>query len=156
MTTELNPCPFCGGEAYQCGRDGDTIVCGRCGGGVGPCSDAPSAVSIWNSRTGGQAMTDELRATPAPWMALEGVGCAYVAGPDGDIVAKVYGNLAEEGDAMMNARMIAAAHPMAALAQELATVLSRYEKKLRYTSDEMDMDAFDVLLKARAAGLEVP
>jgi hypothetical protein len=43
-----------------------------------------------------------------------------------------------------------------ALAQELATVLLRYEKKLRYTSDEMDMDAVDVLLKARAAGLEVP
>jgi hypothetical protein len=42
------------------------------------------------------------------------------------------------------------------LAQELATVLLRYEKKLRYTSDEMDMDAVDVLLKARAAGLEVP
>jgi hypothetical protein len=43
-----------------------------------------------------------------------------------------------------------------ALAQELATALLRYEKKLRYTSDEMDMDAVDVLLKARAAGLEVP
>ena len=43
-----------------------------------------------------------------------------------------------------------------ALAQVLATVLLRYEKKLRYTSDEMDMDAVDVLLKAREAGLEVP
>ncbi len=43
-----------------------------------------------------------------------------------------------------------------ALAQELVTVLHRYEKKLRYTSDEMDMDAIDVLLKAREAGLEVP
>ena len=41
------------------------------------------------------------------------------------------------------------------LAQSLATVLARYERKFRYTSDEMDEDAIDVLLEARAAGLEV-
>jgi hypothetical protein len=49
--SELKPCPFCGGAAYQCGHNGDTIACVECGGGTGPCSDAPSAVVSWNCRT---------------------------------------------------------------------------------------------------------
>ncbi len=57
-------------------------------------------------------MTDELHVTPAPWRAesctfdwIRGAEAA-VWGPDGDMVAAVWGNLAEEGDAYCNARMM--------------------------------------------------
>jgi hypothetical protein len=55
--------------------------------------------------------------TPGPWVATDEmandrsicVGDAAVWGPDGDMVADVHGNLALEGDAVANARLIAAA-----------------------------------------------
>ncbi len=62
----------------------------------------------------------EPKCSPGPWMARGNrYGTAAVLGPDGDHVAKVYGNLAEEGDAMMNARMMAQAQPMAVLLKRL-------------------------------------
>jgi hypothetical protein len=59
-------------------------------------------------------MTDELHATPEPWTAIDYLdGSAGIIGPDGDMVAQVYGNLAEEGDAFCNALLMAAAPKMA-------------------------------------------
>lgn len=75
-------------------------------------------------------MTDELHATPGPWTATEGSlysgpnAGASVWGPDGDLVAAVFGNLAEEGDAFCTAKLMVAARQMATLAQELATALA--------------------------------
>jgi hypothetical protein len=60
-------------------------------------------------------MIDKPTCTPEPWTATEGYGLAYVWGPDGDLVARVYGNLAEEGDAFCNAKLMAQAQPMARL-----------------------------------------
>ncbi len=58
-------------------------------------------------------MNEKVRCTPPPWTALDcHNGRAAVIGPDGDHVADVYGNLAEEGDAFCNARMMAASHKM--------------------------------------------
>jgi hypothetical protein len=66
-------------------------------------------------------MTDELHATPEPWIAVALTepsrtypgAMAMVYGPDGDAVAAVWGNLAEEGDAYKNAVLMAAAPKMA-------------------------------------------
>jgi hypothetical protein len=64
-------------------------------------------------------MTDELHATPEPWTAIDYLdGSAGIIGPDGDMVAQVYGNLAEEGDAFCNALLMAAAPKMAKVLKE--------------------------------------
>lgn len=70
-------------------------------------------------------MNEKVRCTPPPWTAYEGPlysvpgAGASVYGPDGDIVAAIWGNLAEEGDAFCNAQMMAQAPPMAWLLKRL-------------------------------------
>ena len=51
MTTELLPCPFCGGEAYLSGfqhSDG-AVVCKKCGAAMFD-TDAQTAIIEWNKR----------------------------------------------------------------------------------------------------------
>lgn len=105
-------------------------------------------------------MIDELKCTPPPWTAYEGPlysvpgARASVYGPDGDIVAAIWGNLAEEGDAYANARMIAQAQPMARLLKRLFD----YNLGPSTEAEHPDLlqiidDSIDVL---QAAGVKLP
>ena len=54
MSSELKPCPFCGGEAYLSEQYGTCFVrCKECGAMGGAFDNAGDAKSAWNNRTEG-------------------------------------------------------------------------------------------------------
>lgn len=51
MTKELEPCPFCGGEAMLCENlDYSYVYCMRCGCQTNEVGDILDAVDLWNTR----------------------------------------------------------------------------------------------------------
>ena len=51
LANRLKPCPFCGSDAYlNTANDGAFVECVSCGAMTIECTDAQSAIALWNTR----------------------------------------------------------------------------------------------------------
>jgi hypothetical protein len=108
-------------------------------------------------------MTDDLHATPGPWTAVRldepsrtyPGAMAMVYGPDGDAVAAVFGNLAEEGEAYKNAVLMAAAPKMVkALVEARQFIFDAFGMNTGLANAVVQGNGIDAALDA--AGVKLP
>lgn len=88
MTNELEPCPFCGGEAMLCENlDYSYVYCMRCGCQTNEVGDILDAIEAWNTRYKRTckphivARTFRGDSKPSFWQAL--CDCGWIVGEDG-------------------------------------------------------------------------